>query len=379
MNSDTKIKLSVVIILYLLTAAAIVVFGPLDIASLNSNPNLRPIIVFLQAGFPYFLIAIAVSAIASSIQVSLLGNLAKSISQTLNLFGLVFLIYFLFNQYLPLQNKIASIYILSITMLLVTYLLLNTILKSGKQFTLNALLKFSILTVMAIFLQLTTMVIAQNQEAANSLMIGFIFGGLTTLATPLQESPGPKKKKIGRFFGKGTVAFIILGVMMGLYIYFLRPILVGMNSTYVLIGEWLAIGLAALTALLSLRSKIASVTGPLLIESWQKHQQELGFRTTEDFLALSQAIDNFINSGGKNDLLLFLFRFLHENKVNSTNMNLALDELINYQTPTKPRLFFSWDNNLLEQQTIEKRKTIAKNLIENLNADLFRNKLELKK
>jgi hypothetical protein len=374
MNSDTKIKLSIVITLYIIIAAAIVVFGPIDIASLNANPNLRPIIAFLQAGFPYFLLSIVFSATASSIQVSLLGTFAKSTIQTLNLYSLAFLIYFLFNQYLPPQNKIASIYILSITMLLVTYPLLNTILKSFKQFTLGALSNFTILTLIAIFFQLTTFALTQNQEVANSIMIGFVFGGLTTIATPLQESAGPKKKKIGRFLGKGTGAFIILGIMIGLYIYFLRPKLVQMNSTYVLIGEWLVIGLAALIALLSLRSKIAPVTGPLLIESWQKHQQELGFRTTEDFLVLSQAIDNFINSGGKNDLLLFLFRFLHENKVNPTNMNIALDELINYQNQTKPRLFFSWDNNLLEQQTMEKRKTIAKNLINNLNADLFRNK-----
>lgn len=373
MNSDTKIKLGVIITLYVLIATAIIVFGPLDIASFNSNNGLRPFLVFLQAGLPYLLTAIAFSATASIIQVSLIGTFTKSITQTLNLYGLAFLIYFLFSQYLPPQNKIASIYILSITMLLVTYPLLNTILKSYKQFTLGALFKFTILTLIAIFFQLTTIALTQNQEAANSLMIGFMFGGITTLTTPLQESSSPKKKKIGRFFGKGTIAFIILGFIIGLYIYLLRPRLVETNSTYVLIGEWLAIGLAALIALLSLRSKIAPVTGPLLIESWQKHQQELGFRTTQDFQMLSQAIDNFINSGGKNDLLLFLFRFLHENKVNSTNMNIVLDELINYQTPPKPRLFFSWDNNLLEQQTIDKRKTIAKNLINNLNVDLFRN------
>jgi hypothetical protein len=372
-NKDTALKISLVITAYAVLAAVLVLFVPLDLASLNANPIFSPYIGFLQQGFLYFLIALALSGLASSMQVSLQGLFVKHISQTISIYGIAVVLYFLANQYAPLQFQGLSIYLLLTMMLLSTYNLLSNILRSYKQYTFGAISKFLILVFMAIVLQFAIPTFNQNNEIANTLMFGFVLSGVTSLASPLQNSSGAAKRKIGRSLAKGTVYFIVLGILIGVYVYFFRSNLVEMYSDWVLVVEWIAIGLAALIALLSLRSKIAPVTGPLLLESWQKHQQELGFRTSDDFLALTQAIDTFINSGRKNDLLLFLFHFLSENKVSSENMNLTLDELINYQVLPKPRVFFSWDDKFLEQEAIDKRKQLMKNLVKNLNADLFRN------
>ena len=373
MNKDAAVNFSLVITAYAVIVVVLVLFVPLDLASLKSDPVLRPYMDFLQQGFPYFLVALAFSGLASSIRVSLQGILVKYISRTISVYSLAVVLYFLVNQYAPLQFQGLSIYLLLAMMLLSTYNLFSNVLRSYRQYTFGAISKFMILVFMAIILQFATLTFNQNQEVANTLMFGFVLGGVTSLASPLQNSSGTAKKKIGRSFAKGTIYLIVLGILIGVYVYFFRSKLVEMYSNWVLVGEWLAIGLAALVALLSLRSKIAPVTGPLLLESWQKHQQELGFRTTDDFLALTQAIDTFISSGRKNDLLLFLFHFLSENKVRSEDLNLTLDALINYQVVPKPRVFFSWDAKFLEQEAIDKRKEIMKNLVKNLNADLFRN------
>jgi hypothetical protein len=373
MNKDAALKVSLVIMAYSITAVVLVLFAPLDIASINSNhPVLRPYLGFFQLGFPYFLIAIALSGIVSIIQVSLQGALLKPVYRTLSVYGIAVLLYFLISQYAPIQLRELSIYLLLAMILLSTYFMLNNLLRSCKQYTLGAISKFLVLFSLAIVLQIAALTLSNNQEIANIFMFGFSLGAFTSLAAPLQNSSGKAKRKIGAAFAKGTASLIILGILIGVYIYFFRPQLLERYSNMVIVAEWLAIGLAALIALLSLRSKIAPVTGPLLLENWQKHQQELGFRTTEDFLVLTEAIDTFIQSGRKNDVLLFLFRFLYENKVSPENMNMTLDELVNYQSKPKPRLFFSWDDRFLEQEELEKRKQLMKNLIKNLNADLFR-------
>jgi hypothetical protein len=363
---------------YVLIAITLVLLIGLDMASLKSNPNVSQFITFLQSGLPYFLAALTFSGLTTIIKILLQGAFVSPLSRTLNMFAIAPLVYFvLTNRYVLMQYQALAIFTILIIVLLSTYTLVNAILQSYKQFTLVATLKFLTLVICGLILQFAVLANNNNKEFANVLMFGFSFAGVSSLASPLQYSKSTAPKKIGRWFGKGTISKIALGMILAIYLIFIRSRLVEMNSFAVMIGEWVFIGLLVLVALVSLRSKLGVVTAPMLLESWQKHQQKLGFRTTEEFLALSKAIDVFLTSGKKNDLLLFLFGFLSGNKVSPGNIDLALDGLINYQNHPRPRFFFSWDSGFFEQETLQKRKDAVQQIIKNLNADLFRNNLEL--
>jgi hypothetical protein len=378
MKKDVIAELCLVAVAFVLIAAVLVLFIAVDIASLKSNTDLQNFLPVLQSGLPYFLTALALLATATILKISLKGIFTKPLTRTLNIFALAILLYFLLtSQYASIQYQTLSIYLLLTIAVIAVYTLFNPLLKSYKQFTLRTILKFLTLITLGIVLQLATIAYNQDQQVANTITIGFVFGGLTTIAAPLENGKRTKTRKIGKFFGKATITFIVLGIILGVYIYYLRPQLVELNSNVVMIGEWVTIGLLVLGSLLSIRSKVGPVTAPMLLESWQKHQQDLNFRTTDEFLVFSQAIDAFITSARKNDLLLLLYKFLSENKITIVNTDYLLDELINYHDQPPPRIFFSWDETFLEQEALEERKNIVKKLIKKLNPDLFRNNLEL--
>jgi|WetSurMetagenome_2_1015567.scaffolds.fasta_scaffold90162_2 hypothetical protein len=378
MKKETLMKVSYVVFGYVFLAITLVLFIVLDVASLKSNPDVSQFMTFLQSGMPYFLIALTLSGLTIILGILLQGVFLSPLSRTVNMFAFAVLIYFLLTtRYTPLQFQVLAVYAFLIIALLSTYTLVNPILRNYKQFTMVASLRFVTLVVFGIILQLAVLAVNNSQDVANVLAFGFVFAGVTSLFSPLENAKSSTPKKIGKWFGKGTISKIFLGIILAIYLIFIRSRLIELYSNTVMIGEWIFIGLLVLVALFSLRSKLSVVTAPILLESWQKHQQELGFRTTDEFLALSQAIDSFLNSGKKNDLLLFLLRFLSENKVNTENIDSTLDGLINYKDQPRPRLFFSWDSGFLEQEVLQKRKDIVKQIIKNLNADLFRSNLEL--
>jgi hypothetical protein len=379
MKRKAIVQIGSVMLVYALVAIVLVLLIAKDIASLKSSPGLSQYFPFLQTGLPYFLVALVFSGIASVIGLTFLGTFARYLSRTFNIYALALLLYFLMSNSGSTQLNALSIYILLLTMVLATYVLFNPMLTSYKQFTLGAILMLLTLVLIGAILQFAIPAISKSQAPANALTFGFIFGGVASLATPLQHGKSPRTKKIGRFFGKGTISFIVLGVIIGIYLFYFRARLIEWNSNAVMIGEWVSVGLIVLCSMLALRSNVGAVTAPMLIEDWQKHKQELGFRTTDDFLQLTEAIDAFSESGTKNELLLFLFQFLSENGVSIESMSPALNELINYQKQPHPRLIFSWDANFLEQEEKQKRKELIKRLIKNLNSDLFRGNSELKK
>ena len=163
----------------------------------------------------------------------------------------------------------------------------------------------------------------------------------------------------------------ILGVTIALYLLLVRPYFYGINSTLTLVMEWVTIGMITVAGFLWLRSKLEIVSAPMLLETWTKHKQELNFKSTEELNTLSGHIEEFLNRGKKNHVLLYLSNFLFERKIPTSGVNSALSELINYQDKRAQRIFFSWEASTIHKENVENRSQVLKRIIRNLNENIL--------
>jgi hypothetical protein len=375
MQKDIMRKLALVAVGYIVLAVLLFVFVFFDVLSLRSYADFGVSLSILKTGIPYFLAAIIFSALASVFKILYKGTFAPTVSKTLYGIAAGFIVFFfLAISYMPLLLQDLAVYVFFLIVLVSVYSLGNFVLGSRQQITFLALLRFSALAVLGVILRFAVIDCfgSANTVVANILLFGFLFAAATALFYPLQYSKKSAFKKVGSWLGTGTLQKVILGMILAGYLLFFRSYLTQFNSNGTLIGEWVFVGLLTVFAIYRLRVKLDAISAPLILESWEKHQQELGFKTSDEFVFLSKEVDAFLKLGEKKGVLLFLFNFLFLKKVSPNYIDLVLGELINYQDPPNPRLIFSWDAQLFEESKLQKRKLVLDEIIESLSPDVFR-------
>jgi hypothetical protein len=375
MQKDIMKKLTLVAVGYVAMAVLLFLFIFFDVLSLRNYPGFDVPFSILKIGVPYFLGAIIFSALVSVLKILYKGTCLPAISNTLIGIAIAFIVFFFFTiSYMPLLLQNIAVYFFFLIVLVSVYSLGNFVLGSRQQITFLALLRFSALAVLAVILRFAVIGCFGNANTivANILLFGFLFSAATALFYPLQYSKKSAFKKVGNWLGTGTLQKVILGMILAGYLLFFRSYLTQFNSNGTVIGEWVFVGLITVIAVYRLRVKLDAISAPLILESWEKHQQELGFKTSEEFVLLSKEVDTFLKLGEKKGVLLFLFNFLFLKKVSPNYIDLVLGELINYQDPPNPRLIFSWDAQLFEEAKLQKRKLVLDEIIESLSPDVFR-------
>jgi hypothetical protein len=375
MQKDIMKKLMLVVVGYVVMAVLLFLFVFFDVLSLRFYPGFDVPFSILKNGVPYFLATIVFLAMTSVFKIFYKGTFVPAVSNTLIGIATAFIVFFFFTiPPMPLLLQNLAVYFFFLIVLIAVYSLGNAVLGSRQQITFLALLRFSGLAVLGIILRFAVIECFGNGNTvvANILLFGFLFAAATALFYPLQYSKKSAFKKLGGWLGTGTLQKVILGMILAGYLLFFRSYLSQINSNGTMIGEWVFVGLLTIVAVYRLRVKLDVISAPLILESWEKHQQELGFKTSEEFVFLSKEVDAFLKLGEKKGVLLFLFNFLFSKKVSPNYIDLVLGELINYQDPPNPRLIFSWDAQLFEESKLQKRKIVLDEIIESLSPDVFR-------
>jgi hypothetical protein len=362
---------------YTILAVLAITLIAFDLLALEQNITLSWVLILLKNGLPYLLGALVLSAIASNLKIIYEGTFVPAIFNALTGITIGFIAYFVCTiGAFPLQIHTLSIYIFILVALSSTYYLVNKILQIQQQIIPISIARFTILTCMGITLRFAALALGESVILTNILLFGFLFGGATTLFYPLRYSKKSYAKKMGTSIGAGTVTkvvlFVILGVIIASYALLLRPYLAQTNENMTLIGEWMFIGIMTAASFLLLRKKLNAISGPIILANWIKHTQELDFKTSPEVNALSDAIDNFLQTGDKNAITWFLYDFLTQQKVQHRQIYSTLTELFNFQNKPTPHLIFSWDYPLLQESEKIRRKETIENIIKKLNPELFR-------
>lgn len=373
MQKETNRQIYYSITAYLIFAILILIFTELDVLSLAQDSSLRTNFLLIKNGFPYFLAALALSAIAVCIKIRYKGSDSKTIFNSLHGVALAFIAYFMFDMnILPISTQNLSIYIFLLITAASTLYMLNNILKNRQQFTPLAIASFATVTCIGVILRFTALAAGQSDLIADIIMYGFFFGAVTALFYPLRYSKKSYAKKLGTWIGSGTTTKIILGIVIATYVLFIRPYFSSINENWTLIGEWIFIGVFAGASFLLIRAKLEDISAPAILAKWTKHTQELNFKPSEEINILSRNIDQFLQTGNKDGITWFLFDFLTNQNVSHDKIYSVLKELFNHQNLPNPKLILPWDLALFEESEKTKRKKVVENMIKKLNPELFR-------
>jgi hypothetical protein len=322
---------------------------------------------FSAEALPLLIGAIASVSAIEVIYTTYKGEFVSVLSKALGVIAGAFFVYFLLYGSLAIAgNQSIGFYTFLIVIVSSVYLASTKILKDSNQIILQTLTKTGALILIGFLSSALVRAFSpQNINIANMSLSGFFFAGITASFYPASFADKPKVRKAGAWLSKDTIGKIVIGIVIGFYIFYIHPIVYAIDPTITLLGEWLFIALVAVSGYLSIRSKVNGISAPLIVENWKKHQQELQFKTTQELTNLTEIIEEFLTYGNKNFILIYLTNFLFEKKVNSEYISYLLNDLINY-VDVKPKMFSKAEEQLVKNLNAQKRDQVLSKTIKNI-------------
>ncbi len=131
--------------------------------------------------------------------------------------------------------------------------------------------------------------------------------------------------------------------------------------------EW--IGICVVAALIYRRTHKgiqASAMAEAQLGDWMKHVQEVSTYKGGRFVRLTEMINDFVEEGRRERLLVSLSTFLHENKVGDEKISLLLSDLINYEDAKKPVFSIRGRSSVMDVKNKTQRSKVLKKTLSNI-------------
>ena len=98
--------------------------------------------------------------------------------------------------------------------------------------------------------------------------------------------------------------------------------------------------------------------------NWQKHLQQVTTYKGDRFLGFTHIVDEFVNEGKRDRLLIRLALFLHENHMNDDDISAALTALINYKDEKKPALSREGQSSSIDKKNRDNRLEVIQRTLD---------------
>ena len=205
----------------------------------------------------------------------------------------------------------------------------------------------------------------------NMLNWGFSAASVITLVGIYRDSRNPYLSQIGGiaanyFF---VVSFSLIGT---LYINFISGSLTDVSpvikqlTPYV---EWTGVVIiGAFIFQIMRRGMTESMMVPTEIGSWTKHIQDTSATKGKALKDFTEIIEEFIQKGHKEKLLIKLFRFLNENRAAEKEMENSLEEFIKYEDQKFPHFSRRGASEKIEEMNRERRMLVLQKTVQQINA-----------
>jgi hypothetical protein len=231
-----------------------------------------------------------------------------------------------------------------------------------------------------IIIQLVIEVMAPSDVLLNAEQIvllneiinwGFTTASVLTLFGIFKDSRNSYLSSIGSM--TSSYAFVLGISMLGsIYLSFIRgrmtdvsPVITEL-SPYV---EWTGIVLiAAMVFTIMRRGMTRSMISPAVVGSWAKHVQDTSLTKGEQLDELTGIIDDFVERGNREHLLVRLFHFLRENRVSEEEMKLVLSEVINFRDKDPPAFSLRGSSKEIEEANVYERMGVLMRTVRRINS-----------
>ena len=200
---------------------------------------------------------------------------------------------------------------------------------------------------------------------------GFTAASVVTLVGIFRDSRNPYLAQIGGI--AANYFFVVaLSLIATLYINFMSGSLTEVSpvitqlSPYV---EWTGIVIiGAFIFQIMRRGMTESMMVPTEIGSWTKHIQDTSATKGKSLKDFTEIIEEFIQRGNKEHLVVKLFRFLNENRASEKEMAESLDEFIKFEDEKFPHFSRRGTSDKIEEKNRERRMQVLQKTVERINA-----------
>jgi hypothetical protein len=203
------------------------------------------------------------------------------------------------------------------------------------------------------------------------LNIGFGVASVITLVGIFRNS---KNVYLAQFGGLASNYFFVtaLSLIGTLYLNFIGGKLTEVNpvikqlSPYV---EWTGVVIVgAFIFTVMRRGMNESMMVPTELGDWGKHIQDTSSTKGKLLKNFTKIIQDFVDKGHKERLLVKLFRFLNENRASEHEMGQTLKELIVYEDQTHPNFAKRGRSKRVDENNQERRMLVLNRTVQQINA-----------
>lgn len=128
--------------------------------------------------------------------------------------------------------------------------------------------------------------------------------------------------------------------------------------------EWTGICVfAALIFTIMRRGMQGSIIVRDKLGQWKRHLQQITSYKGDRFVDFTKMVEDFVQRGDKDKLLVKLTLYLNENRVADEEISTILTDLINYEDEKKPVISRSGRSTQIDQENMEKRLEILQRTI----------------
>ena len=198
------------------------------------------------------------------------------------------------------------------------------------------------------------------------LNLGFTIAAAVSLLAILKTSRNPHLSTVG---GAASNYILVVSACVAgaLYFNYFRGRLLSVSpgianlSPYI---EWTAICIVA--ALIYTRTQKgiqASMMTEAQLGDWIKHVQEVSTYKGDRFVGFTEMVNDFVERGRRDRLLIKLTMFLHENRIGDDEISLLLSELIDYEDAKKPVFSLTGRASALEKENEARRRSVLQRTI----------------
>jgi len=213
-----------------------------------------------------------------------------------------------------------------------------------------------------------TMAPVLTQGITAFISLGVTIAGIFTLFAAFKESKNTYMAAMGGIASNYifSVSLSLIGALYyGFFLGGLSAYAPGIESLSPYI-EWTGICVfAAIIFTVMRRGMQGSIMVRNRLGEWRKHMQEITTYKGDRFIGFTEVIDDFIERGQRERLLVRLTVFLHENQASDDEISSLLAELVNYEDEAEPPLAKTGRAEVIEEDNKLKRidvlqKTIGK-------------------
>ena len=203
--------------------------------------------------------------------------------------------------------------------------------------------------------------------ALNELLnLGFTVAAAVSILAILKTSRNPTLSAVGGV--ASNYPFVVSVCVIGsLYFNYFRGTLMYVSpgianlSPYI---EWTAICIVAALIYTRTRKGIqTSMTTRAQLGDWIKHMQEVSTYKGDRFVGFTETVNDFIEHGQRDLLLVKLSMFLNDNRVGDEEISLLLSDLINYEDEKKPVFSIKGRASDIEKENEARRRRVLQGTV----------------